>query len=97
MRKPDELLFLKLLLARCRRIGTRTGETPRQIINSADFPIAPKRAWYLLEKFSGGRDWYDFGVALDLGWLTKKGVAEITALLETVPGHKTPDPQPGNE
>lgn len=82
MRKPDELLFLKLLLARCRRVDNHPPEKPREIINHPEFPLPPKRAWYLLEKFTG-RGWYDYGTSLDLGWLTEKGVAEITALLKT--------------
>lgn len=35
-----------------------------------------KRCWYLLEKWAR-KGWYDYGVTLDLGWLTPKGFAEI--------------------
>jgi hypothetical protein len=31
-----------------------------------------KRAWYLLEKWSN-KGWYEYGVTLDLGWLTPLG------------------------
>lgn len=83
MRKPDELIFLKLLLDRCRRSGSgrHPAEKPRQIINDPDFPLPAKRAWYLLGKYTG-RGWYDFGTTLDSGWLTDEGVTEIRNVIE---------------
>lgn len=55
-----------------RLFGGLSPITPREIINEPNFPINYKRAWYLLEKWSG-KDWYDYGVTLDLGWITKEG------------------------
>lgn len=52
---------------------------PRDIINRPDFPIHHKRAWYLLEKWTD-KGWYEFGVTLDLGWLTEKGEAVAEAV-----------------
>ena len=46
----------------------------REIINRPEFPIHHKRAWYLLRKWSD-KGWYDYGVTLDLGWLTDEGKA----------------------
>jgi hypothetical protein len=48
-------------------------KTPRDLINEPDFPIHHKRAWYLLQKWSD-KGWYDYGVALDLGWVTEEGM-----------------------
>lgn len=56
--------------------GKAEGETVREVIARTD--IAPKRAWYLLEKW-GSRRWYDWGVTVDLGWLTDEGRAAVIA------------------
>lgn len=45
----------------------------RDIIAKIEIPY--KRCLYLLEKWSG-KGWYDYGVTLDLGWLTEKGKLE---------------------
>ncbi len=45
---------------------------PRDIVNEPGFPMHPKRAWYLLEKWTN-QGWYEYGVTLDLGWLTEEG------------------------
>jgi hypothetical protein len=45
---------------------------PRDLINKPDFYLHHKRAWYLLGKWSN-KGWYDYGVTLDLGWLTPLG------------------------
>ncbi len=75
MTKDDERYFLK-------RMQEETGgafaqklprKTPRDIINEPGFPIPHKRAWYLLEKWSG-QGLYDYGVTVDLGWMTEKGM-----------------------
>jgi hypothetical protein len=54
--------------------------SPRDIINSDNFKMNHKRAWYLLEKWSD-KDWYEYGVCLDLGWLTDKGKEKAIELL----------------
>lgn len=61
MRKSEEELFFQLI--------KYSGKTPRELINS--LPINHKRAWYLLEKWSG-QDRYDYGTTLDLGWVYDK-------------------------
>jgi len=49
-------------------------KTPRDIINEEGFPIPAKRAWYLLAKWAD-KGWYEYGVTLDLGWITPEGNA----------------------
>jgi len=66
--KPDEKEFLK----RCQQ--SKREIRVRDIINSVDFTMNYKRAWYILEKWSG-KGWYDYGVSLDLGWMTEEGMA----------------------
>lgn len=46
-------------------------ESPRSIIERIG--MNPKRAMRLLDKWSD-RGWYDFGVSLDLGWMTPEGL-----------------------
>jgi hypothetical protein len=52
---------------------------PRDIING--LLIHHKRAWYLLEKWAR-RGWYEYGVSLDLGWLTDAGKQAALAARE---------------
>ena len=65
MVKTDELCFLVALAA-----GLRAGLRARDVIPRHG--INHKRAAYLLGKWTGRR-WYDYGVCLDLGWLTDAG------------------------
>lgn len=50
--------------------GLKNNLYPRDVINNSNLNY--KRAWYLLNKWAN-RNWYDYGVTLDLGWLTDKG------------------------
>ena len=61
MAKSDEKEFLLLVY--------HSNEAPRELINCT---MHHKRARYLLEKWCD-KDWYEYGVALDLGWLTCEG------------------------
>ncbi len=70
--KLDEKVFLLALYSH--------GETPRKLIYSGTVAINHKRARYLLEKWHE-KDWYDYGVTLDLGWLTSKGVSKAKEVL----------------
>lgn len=74
MMKDDERLFFLRCVHAITNHGTGEIKTasPRDIINEKNFPIHHKRAWYLLAKWSV-KDWYDYGVALDLGWITETG------------------------
>ncbi|MFW5988576.1 MAG: hypothetical protein ACOCQA_03995 [bacterium] len=47
----------------------------------AHSPINKKRAYYLLEKWSN-KGYYDYGVSIDLGWLTEKGIEKFKKYLE---------------
>ena len=70
MLKPDEIYFWNLIK---KELTSLNKKTVRDVINEKDFPIHYKRAWYLLEKWSQ-KDWYDYGVSLDLGWITPEGL-----------------------
>lgn len=60
--KSDELAFM---------CAVASGGWPRDIIShSHDHPH--KRCWRWLAKWER-KGWYEFGVALDLGWLTDQG------------------------
>lgn len=59
----------------------KTNKKPREIINSSDFEINYKRAWFLLRKWCD-KDIYDYGVTLDLGWLTEDGECLALKLLQ---------------
>ena len=65
--KSDELQFLKLL-------QERDGLTVRDLIQESGIP--PKRCWHLLSKWTR-KGWYDWGVNIDLGWLTDEGKAAM--------------------
>ena len=69
--KQDEIDFLIQVFQRCRR-DSPDRTTPRKIIESDAFTMPHKRAWYLLDKWSD-RNLYDYGVTIDLGWLTEQG------------------------
>lgn len=68
--KSDEREFLLLIY------GNRN-VIPRFIINDKNkIDINKKRAWYILEK-NCDKDFYEYGVSLDTGWLTPKGIEFI--------------------
>jgi hypothetical protein len=71
--KPDERAFLIL----CQRLVGRptTGTTPRVVIEQASGIVHPKRALYLLQKWSD-KGWYSYGVTIDLGWMTELGMEQ---------------------
>lgn len=75
--KEDEIAFFKAVAKHCRNTGSTPLFSrilwPRDIINSKGFSVNYKRAWYLLEKWSN-KGLYDYGVSLDLGWITDKGI-----------------------
>lgn len=72
--KDDEKRFL------CDIYKAEQDLMPRDIINKPDFYLHYKRAWYLLEKWSN-KGWYEYGVTLDLGWLTLLGKEVAEGLL----------------
>lgn len=79
--KDDEKQFLIEIHQQCRCYypqHTQEGNTPRDIINSPGFFMHYKRAWYLLEKWCD-KGWYEYGVTLDLGWLTPEGIQAVKA------------------
>lgn len=53
---------------------------PRDLIKKPNFYISYKRALYLLRKWTN-KGWYDYGVSVDLGWLTSMGVDIAKSLL----------------
>lgn len=52
-------------------VATQAG-TVRDLINDPTFDIPHKRAWFILQKWVDNK-WYEYGVSLDLGWLTPAG------------------------
>lgn len=68
--KEDELKMLKAVVSLYDIDLIERRQSPREVIY--DLGIHHKRAWYLLEKWSS-KGWYDYGVCLDLGWLTSEG------------------------
>jgi len=72
--KPDERYFLKRMQLEVGLAPFRAKDkTSRDIIGEDGFPLHIKRAWYLLKKWHG-KGWYEYGVTLDLGWMTEEGM-----------------------
>lgn len=72
--KPDERAFLAAMQSRGNyggSGGTRHGVHARDLISELGIPW--KRGAYLCQKWTD-KGWYDYGVAVDLGWLTDKGM-----------------------
>jgi hypothetical protein len=70
--KDSERQFAKLCVE-----WLAAGYTPRDVINSDDCKINHKQCWFYLQKWST-RGWYDYGVTIDLGWLTAEGKKALT-------------------
>ena len=67
--KPDEVR----LLAEMQRVApgdTMTKESPRVIAKRLGIPV--KRSDFLFSKWSS-KGWYEWGVCIDMGWLTEAG------------------------
>lgn len=79
--KPEEKYFwnrVKNEVGLYRKLSSgKEGKSPRDIINEPNFSIPHKRAWYFLEKWTD-KGWYEYGVTLDLGWVTEKGMETNT-------------------
>jgi hypothetical protein len=77
--KDDEKRFLVDVYDRCTTYYIKGGKnienhtTPRDLINEEGFYMNYKRAWYLLDKWAN-KGWYEWGVTMDLGWLTDSGL-----------------------
>ncbi|MHC1792137.1 hypothetical protein [Solidesulfovibrio sp.] len=74
--KEDARIFLKrlqrLMTERTREDWTSVRVVVREMEEKHGIP--EKRCLFLLGKWSA-KDWYDYGVCLDLGWLTPAGMA----------------------
>ena len=68
--KDDEKQFLNA-------VANKGEMTVREVIDAA--PLHHKRAWYLLNKWSR-KGWYEWGVKMDIGWLTPEGKAAAKSL-----------------
>ena len=87
--KEDEKHFLQIVYQRGTRLeGVEIirGEPIRDIIN--EVPINYKRCWYLLGKWAD-KGWYEYGVTLDLGWLTSEGVSVVAELAIEIKGDES--------
>ena len=69
---PDERVFAALVLQCCH------GYEIREVMAICDVPY--KRCAYYLAKWST-KGWYDYGVSLDLGWLTELGREKLQAMV----------------
>lgn len=83
--KLDEVAFFLRVAVQHSSHGLMDTEPqcPRDIINEPGFPINYKRAWFLLGKWTR-KGWYDYGVTLDLGWMTEKGMAKAREIAGNV-------------
>lgn len=73
----------ELALARAMLERDPDGPMPRDCIKRAG--LVPKQCWRVLEKWCD-KGWYDFGVCIDLGWLTEEGRAALQAAVEQEEG-----------
>lgn len=98
--KPDEQAFLiavanepeveqlsSLLLGFGVHVIKTYSHSPRDI--GARLGIHRKRVEYLCQKWTDRR-WYEYGVSVDLGWLTEEGRVKAKQLETTA----APSPQP---
>ncbi|GAB7057363.1 hypothetical protein JCM16163A_41120 [Paenibacillus sp. YK5] len=77
--KEDERKFLIDVYQKCKeRIR------PRRLIEEPGFYMNHKRAWRILEKWDA-KGWYEYGVTLDLGWLTDEGKSKAEELIKETP------------
>jgi len=75
-KKADEIYFwhrVKAEIGLYAEAGRTNRKYVRDIINEPDFPIHHKRAWMMLYKWAR-RGYYDYGVTVDLGWVTPEGM-----------------------
>ena len=73
MRKPDEILLFNTL--RREAPGSFNPNTsPRRV--GVELGIDTKRVQYLCGKWAD-RDWYDYGVCVDLGWFLDDAPEEM--------------------
>jgi len=80
--KKDEAILLRAIQEN-QNIEDENCPLPREIVKKLN--MNHKRADYILEKWCD-KNWYEYGVCLDLGWLTEKG-KNINTELE-VPNEK---------
>ena len=96
--KPDEKHFFLMVANECSNHGVSRTENekrlykegkfewnkcPRWLMNQPEFEMAQKRAWYLLKKWTN-EGWYDYGVNLELGWITEEGEMKAKKLREEI-------------
>lgn len=77
--KNDEQQFLIQVYQQCGKDDTKR-KTPRELIYADGFPMHYNRAGYILEKWAD-KGWYDYGVNIELGWLTEDGESKAIELI----------------
>lgn len=94
--KDDEKRFLVDVYLKCRSStkpitswnfweilkSAKDSVKPRDLINEPNFYMHHKRAWYLLSKW-GSKRWYEWGVTMDLGWLTPEGKNKAEEIIKS--------------
>lgn len=75
--RSDERALLVEFAAR----GGRPSVAPHASLRAtgADLGMHRKRVWYLAEKWSR-KGWYEYGVAVDMGWLEPAGFEAAGAI-----------------
>lgn len=69
--KPDERQLWRMIALL--HDAPHLERTPRAILAAHPTLMHPKRMWAMLDKWVG-RGLYEYGVCLDLGWLTPAGI-----------------------
>lgn len=73
--KDQERNFFIEVCEKCSNHGegrTDMDVTPRDLIEAYGLTLPYKRAWYFLGKWAQ-KGWYEYGVTIDLGWITEMG------------------------
>lgn len=75
--RDDEKQLLKQAFA-------ETNGKPGDVVGMCklESDINGKRFWYLVDKWTNGKGWFDYGTSLSFVWLTEKGAQEIPKRLE---------------
>lgn len=78
--KPNELKLIHLVYTKRKPYErSEDDKSVRDMIEISGIPS--KQCWYYLEKWCE-KDWYEYGVNLELGWLTPKGKKKFKEILE---------------
>lgn len=72
--RPDEVALLKAIQQRTSDVWSPEYQSVRSIVEGLG--MNTKRADYILDKWDD-KGWYEYGVCVDMGWLTDEGKAVV--------------------